>query len=178
MRIEGYYPDILRDVKEFAELASTENLELGAVWQATSDLLDDQFIQTATQQGIARREKMMKITPYANDSLNDRRFRVLAHWNDKLPYTYRVLQNKLNQLCGEGHYTMTLNHGVYSLNIKLELTRRRMFDEVAKLSWQIVPANILITVELRYNQHIDFYCKTHGQLRPYMHNQLRNEVIT
>ncbi len=177
MRIEEYYPDILRDVKEFAELANTENPELETVWQATSDLLDDQFIQTATQQGIARREKMMKITPYANDSLNDRRFRVLVHWNDKLPYTYRVLQNKLNQLCGEGHYTMMLNHGSYTLDIKLELTRKRMFDEVAKLSQRIIPANILIIVELRYNQYVDLYNKTHGQLCSYTHDQLRNEVI-
>lgn len=176
-QVGEYYPDILREIKEFVELANTENPELEAVWQATSDLLDDQFIQTATEKGIARREKILKITPYADDSLDDRRFRVLALWNDKLPYTYRVLQNKLNQLCGDGHYAMTLDAGVYTLDIKLELTRKRMFDEVAKLSRQIVPANIVITVELRYNQYVDLYNKTHGQLRPYKHDQLRNEVI-
>lgn len=176
-QIEDYWPNILKDVREFKKIANAENPELRIIWEAVENLMNDQFIETATIRGVVRREKMLEITPYFDDDIESRRFRVLARWNDKLPYTYRILEKKLNQLCGQEHYTMTLNANDYWLDIKIELTRKRMFDEVDRLTRQMVPANIVITVELRYNQHADMYGKRHGDLRPYTHNHLRNEVI-
>ena len=99
-------------------------------------------------------------------------------WNDKLPYTYRVLLERLNSLCGPDGYVIELNAGEYSLNIKIELTKKRMFDEVVKISRQMLPANIVVTVELRYNQHLTLANFTHEQLSQYTHYQLRNEVIS
>jgi len=42
----------------------------------------------------------------------------------------------------------------------------------------MVPANIVITVELRYNQHLTLANFTHGQLGQHTHYDLRNEVIS
>ena len=177
-QIQEYWPSILQEIEEFKELANTENIEINGLKESITNLIDDQFIQTATERGIARREKIYKITPFADDSLETRRFRVLARENDKLPYTYRVLENKLNQLCGENGYVMTLNAGEYTLNIKIELVVKRMFDEVDKLVRRMAPANLVITVELRYNQHLTLAKFTHGQLSQYTHKQLREEVIS
>lgn len=177
-QIQEYWPSVLQEIEEFKELANTENIEINGLKESITNLIDDQFIETATERGIARREKIFKITPYADDSLETRRFRVLARENDKLPYTYRVLENKLNQLCGENGYVMTLNAGEYTLNIKIELVVKRMFDEVDKLVRRMAPANLVITVELRYNQHITLSKFTHAQLNRYTHKQLREEVIS
>lgn len=177
-QVQEYWPDNLKELKEFKEIAATENPELEAIWQAADHLMDDQFIQTATERGIARREKILKITPFADDDIESRRFRVLANWNSKLPYTYRVLINKLDSLCGKDGYAVALNSGNYTLNIKIELTGKRMFDEVGKVARQMIPANILLTVELRYNQHSTLAGFTHDRLAAYTHEQLRNEVIS
>ena len=176
-QIQEYWPSILQEIEEFQEMANTENIEFEGLQDAIENLIDDQFIQTATERGIARREKIYKITPFADDSLETRRFRVLARENDKLPYTYRVLENKLNQLCGENGYVMTLNAGEYTLNIKIELVVKRMFDEVDKLVRKMAPSNLVITVELRYNQHLTLAKFTHAQLSQYTHKELREEVI-
>mgnify|MGYP001207960016 FL=1 len=176
-QIQEYWPSILQEIEEFKELANTENIEINGLKESITNLIDDQFIQTATERGIARREKIYKITPFADDDLESRRFRVLARENDKLPYTYRVLENKLNQLCGENGYVMTLNAGEYTLNIKIELVVKRMFDEVDKLVRRMAPANLVITVELRYNQHLTLAKFTHAQLSQYTHKELREEVI-
>ncbi|KXG78297.1 putative phage tail protein [Thermotalea metallivorans] len=173
--VEAYWPLILQEIREMKEIAKAENSELEAVWQTVEDLIDDQFIETATERGIARREKILKITPFADDTLETRRFRIQARWNDKLPYTYRTLQSKLDQLCGEDGYEMTL--GAYSLGIKIELTKKRMFDEVEKLVKQMAPTNLVLSVELRYNQHSRVGQLTHGQLQMYTHKNIRNEVI-
>ncbi|AET70757.1 Uncharacterized protein conserved in bacteria (DUF2313) [Desulfosporosinus orientis DSM 765] len=176
--IREYWPDFLSEFKEFQEISNTDNIEISLIRQAVADLLNVQFIQTATENGIARREKMLTITPFANDDLESRRFRVQAKWNDKLPYTYRELVDKMNNLCGENGYVMVLNSNLYTLNIKLELINRRMFNEIEKITRKMVPANIIITVELRYNQHLKLANFTHGQLAAYSYYQLKSEVIS
>lgn len=175
--IRDYWPEFLSEFREFQEIANTEDFELSLVRQAVANLLDDQFIQTATETGIAWRERMLKVVPFADDDLESRRFRIQAKWNDKLPYTYKELVDKMNSLCGKNGYTMTLNSNLYTLDIKIELINRRMFDEVEKISRKMVPANMLVTVELRYNQYNKLSAYTHVQLSSHTHYQLRNEVI-
>ncbi len=177
MQVQEYWPQVIKEYREFEKISTAENPELESIWQEIGNVLDDQFIRTATVNGIARREKMLHITPFADDTLESRRFRVQALWNEKLPYTYRVLVNKLDNLCGEDGYVISLNAGDYELDIKIELTMKRMFDDVAKITRQMVPANLVVTVELRYNQHIKLAQYTHGQLSAFTHDQLRNEVM-
>jgi len=177
-KIADLWPPIMQELKEFQKIAEIEEAFFERLKQEIENIVDDQFIQTATEKGIARRERMLKISPFADDTLETRRFRVQGVWNDKLPYTYRVLLERLDSLCGPDGYVMELNAGEYSLNIKIELTRKRMFDEVVKISRQMVPANIVVTVELRYNQHLTLANFTHEQLSQYTHYQIRNEVIS
>ena len=177
MQVQEYWPQVIKEYREFEKISTAENPELESIWQEIGNVLDDQFIRTATVNGIARREKMLHITPFADDTLESRRFRVQALWNERLPYTYRVLVNKLDNLCGEDGYVISLNAGAYTLDIKIELTMKRMFDEVTKVVRQMVPANLVITVELMYNQHSKLAQYTHNQLSAFTHNQLRNEVI-
>ncbi|HEY8400796.1 MAG TPA: putative phage tail protein [Cytophagaceae bacterium] len=178
MSMKDLWPPIMQELKEFQKIAEIEETFFKRLQQEIQNIVDDQFIQTATEKGIARRERMLKISPFADDTLETRRFRVLGVWNDKLPYTYRVLLERLNSLCGPDGYEIVLNAGEYSLNIKIELTKKRMFDEVVKITRQMVPANMIVTVELRYNQYFTFANFTHGQLRKYTHYQLRNEVVS
>ena len=177
MSIKDLWPPIIQELEEFQKIAEIEEAFFERLKQEIQNIVDDQFIQTATENGIARREKILKISPFADDTLETRRFRMQGLWADKLPYTYRVLLERLDSLCGPDGYVIELNAGEYNLNIKIELTRKRMFDEVVKISRQMVPANIVITVELRYNQHITLANFTHEQLSQYTHNQLRSEVI-
>lgn len=178
MTIRDLWPPIMQELDAFKKIAEIEDSLFEQLKQEIESIVNDQFISTATEKGIARRERMLKISPFADDPLETRRFRVRGVWNDKLPYTYRVLSERLDSLCGPDGYVMELNAGEYSLNIKIELTKKRMFDEVVRITWQMVPANIVITVELRYNQHLTLANFTHEQLSQYTHYQLRNEVIS
>jgi hypothetical protein len=178
IKILDLWPPIMQELKEFQKIAEIEEPLFEQLEQAIKDIVNDQFIQTATERGIAKREKMLKISPFADDTLETRRFRVQGVWNDKLPYAYRVLQERLDSLCGPDGYVMELNAGEYSLNIKIELTKKRMFDEVVRIAQQMVPANIVVKVELRYNQHLTLANFVHEQLSQYTHYQLRNEVVS
>lgn len=176
-QIQEYWIDELKEIKEFKAIAEAENLEFKLFNDTINNLIDDQFIQTATERGVARREKLLKISAFADDTLETRRFRVQSRWNEQLPYTYNVLRSKLDQLCGKDGYAIALNTGLFTLNIKIELTKKRMFNEVQIVTRKIVPANMLISVELRYNQYFAVAKLTHAQLSAFAHKAIREEAL-
>lgn len=175
--IRDYWIKELQNIREFQEIADAEDIELAALKAEITSMLDDQFIQTATEDGIVRREKMLKIQPFADDTINSRKFRIQSRWNDKLPYTYNQLLNKLNNLVGDDGYVIALNNLEYNLHIKINLGQKRMINDVSTVVQNIAPANLIITVELQYNRHIDLVAFTHQQLSLKTHQQLREEVL-
>lgn len=175
--IKSYWIEAIQEIKEFQFIAQIEDEELSTINKHIKDLISDQFIETATEDGIARREKLLKLVPFADDTLESRRFKVLSRWNDNLPYTYRVLVQRLDQLCGKDGYTMELNQGEYTLKIKIELTVKRMEQEVNQMVHKMAPVNLIVTVELRYRQHKELKRYTHAQLRAFRHRELREEDL-
>lgn len=147
MQVQEYWPEIIREYREFEKIAASENPELEQVWQAVSDLLDDQFVRTATEKGIQRRERLLKITPHENDDLEYRKTRVLAKWNGQLPYTYRVLVSRLNQLFGS-NYDLNVLHNEYLLKIEINTFNWREFDIMIDDIRQMTPANMVIQSSL------------------------------
>ncbi len=87
INLTDYQPDILKNVTEMRAIMNAETPLIQAVWDACESCMNDQFISEATENGIARREKMLDITPYATDTLADRRFRLLSRYNENTPYT-------------------------------------------------------------------------------------------
>jgi len=53
----------------------------------------------------------------------------------------------------------------------------RQFEIVEVLLERVTPQNMLLYVEVRYNQHSTLARFTHAQLAAYTHKQLREEVL-
>ena len=77
-KLINYLPYVVRDYAEFQGITGAEQPEFEAAWAAAEDLLSNQFIKTAGNLGLSRWEKILGITPKGTDTLDDRRFRVLA----------------------------------------------------------------------------------------------------
>ena len=75
-KLHDYLPPILLKTYEFPLLCDTEQPEIDCLRDAADAVLDAQFISTAGEQGIARYEKIFKITPMDTDTLDERRFKV------------------------------------------------------------------------------------------------------
>ena len=174
----GYLPDVVQSYTEFEQIANAENPEIEAVWIESENAFADQFISTSTLKGIIRRENMLKITPKASHTLEDRRFAVLTRWNERIPYTYRVLKDLLSQLCGVDGYVLSVDILLYEVSILVELRSKNQADAVAEMADRIIPENMIINVRIRYNQHEKLGNYTHGQLSPFTHSHIRNEVLT
>ena len=174
----SYWPEVIQAIKEFKAIAAAEDPEITEVWSSIDDVFSDQYIESATLNGVKRLEAMLGIVPRATETVEDRKFTILTKWNEQLPYTDKSLRQRLDTLCGTDGYTMTVGILDYTVTVRVELTAKNQFDAVGDLLDKVVPMNMIIDIDLRYNQNSTLSAFTHGQLSVYTHDQLRNEVIS
>lgn len=138
----AYLPVFMQEYKQIKEIMDTENPEFNLLWQKLKELFGNQFIEYCNEEGISKFEQMLKLHRYENDTLEIRIFRVLTYWNDNIPYTWRVLVNKMDQLCGIGKYELRLDNNSYTLYITTKFDDEKKYDELNNMLKIIIPANL------------------------------------
>ena len=171
--LKDYLPDFL--IPYFERQLDAEEPEFELAWNNTADFLDNAFLFTAHEAGIARLENILRITPRLTDTLEDRRFIVQTRINMSQIVTVRVMEEQLSALCGPNGFRMTVNYDQYILDVSINLGVKRHFDAVKEMLGRLAPANLLIQVTLLYNTHLTLSEFTHGQLAAYTHTQLRED---
>lgn len=175
--IKEYFPDVLKDVREFNVLDEAETPELKSLYECIAEVLDNGFIETAKEKGVARAEKIVGISPKATDTLEERKFNLIAKYNEDLPYTVKKLHELLAVLCGEKGYHLAINNNEFTLTVKVELTSKKSKASVEELLERVAPANMVLYVTLMYNQHKTVGKLTNKDLRKYTHNGVREEAL-
>ena len=177
-KLIDYLPDIMRDYEEIKQITNAEQREMEALWKACDSLLKEAFVQTETEVGAERWEKILDIKPKDTDSLEVRNFRIMGRLVEDLPYTDRVFARQLAALCGEKGYTeeLTAEKGL-TMKIRVAITAKELKDEVVKLADRVVPANIILDIQLMYNTHRMLKRFTHGQLAAMTHTQVKETVL-
>lgn len=129
------------------ELTGTENVELDALYAAVSTMLADQFIDTASEQAIKRRELQLGIrADTSTETLEFRRKRLINRYSTKPPFTIRYLQQRLDALVGAGLATATVDVQALVLTVAIGIPDAAYFREIEHTINQMKPANII------YNQ--------------------------
>lgn len=175
--IKEYFPDVLKDVKEFNMLDKAETPELKSIYECVSEVLDNGFIETAKEKGVARAEKIVGLSPRATDTIEERKFNLIAKYNEDLPYTVKKLHELLAVLCGEKGYHLEINNNEFKLTVKVELTSKKSKASVEELLERVTPANMVLYVTLMYNQHKTVGKLTNEELRKYTHDGIREEAL-
>lgn len=166
-RLIELLPDFLQRYREYQAIMNAEQAELDSIHQRISGLLSDVFIDTATEEGIAHRERMCGILPAENATLEERRSAVKAKENQTLPYTIRQYRQMLASLCGEGYYQVELCASQYQIHVKVRVGRRSERDAAALLSTvdsvsrQVLPANLCYQSAL-FDSHTGSHTTCYG----------------
>lgn len=171
-----YWTPILRNLKDFKEIANAEEPELTYLLEAISRTLANTFIETADEYGIKRFEKLMGIYPEDGDTLETRRFRLQVKWNSEVPYTLETLITQIESVCGNGGYNVVLDEQHYILTVKLALSNEKNIETIEKLLDRVVPAN-LITVVTIFNTHSVVGNYTHEHLSAYTQLNVKEDPL-
>lgn len=177
-KLADYLTPYIRQYKEFIALTNTEQMELERLEQHMTSILQNAYIQTADEIGLKRYESIIGIIPEESDTLEDRRFRILTRWTEQLPYTYRVLEQRLSQLCGKNGFILEIEHQKYQINIKIQLYSKNRLEEVKETVKRMIPANMLLNVELKYNTWKDVKKIKWKELKQCQWKDVREVVIS
>lgn len=142
----GYYPEWIREIKEFQGIASAEEPELSALYEKVDALWKDGFITDAGISGIKRWEGLLGRKPYPGDTLEERRKEVLGQWNRQLPYTLESLKDTLTAAVGVQHYELLLRPAQYEMDLYLLDQTLRTMQGIREMVKDTVPANLLVLV--------------------------------
>lgn len=147
VNIIKYWIKELRKIREFQELAKTEDLEFLRLYGETDRALKNLFIETADEYGVKRLEKIAGIYPEAEDTLEQRKARLYVYWNDKEPYTEGELRQRLESLCGAGNYKIISDYKNYLIHIITNVGGYGIFDEITRMLDYFLPANLVLDLK-------------------------------
>lgn len=154
VKIEEYWPLIVKNAAEFGQIAAAENQEFNKLAECVYRVLCDSFIDAnMTEYGVSRWEKMLGITPAEGSSLDDRKAAILTQLSVKIPYTWRVLKQMLVPILGgEDKFVMEYVNDEGKLVLHTDRLDDDMLDTVSDLLERVLPQNIEV---VQYNHHIE-----------------------
>lgn len=170
-----YLPPIMRSYGEFIELSKAEQVAKEKLWNDINKMFAEGYVISQSEIGAARWEKTLGITAKDNEDIEVRNFRITGKLQSDLPYTIRTLNRQLTGLCGENGYSLTIDYDACTIGIRVALSRKELKEEVATLTDEVIPAHILLVVELMYNTHgmIARADKTHADLALLTHREIK-----
>ncbi|MBO5704556.1 MAG: DUF2313 domain-containing protein [Alphaproteobacteria bacterium] len=145
--IRNYWTAMVKGVGEFQQIAVAENPEFNSLTTCLTRLLNDTFIKDATEYGVKRWEKILNIIPGADDTLDDRKAKILSLLNLTLPYTYKMLDGVVASILDD--YTMYIRE--YTLTLEATFKSDNEYHDILNLFGHVVPKNLIINIIRRDN---------------------------
>lgn len=139
-KLIDYLPPVLKQVTEFMAITEAQQPEIEKAWAALDFIMNNQFIDTATKEGVSVWESELGITPLSTDTLEDRKQRIKIFWTYGVVYTYNWLVDWLKTFCSNDNPLPTINE--YTLRVSLPIT----IDYLSVLEnlRKYISANVLI----------------------------------
>ena len=148
-----HLPPFLQKYREMVLVTNTENPEFQFVHDEAERILNNTFILSADEDGIARFEKILGIYVAKDETLEARRSRVMSRWNDISPYTYNALVSKLHSLHNSDNFIINRNYDDYEIEIITHLELPGQVEELDRILDFIMPANLIVDSKNRLECH-------------------------
>jgi len=177
----NYYPQVIKDIKEFKELSKVIDSELvgneevgyNRLEKQIGDFVNESYIETASEYGVGRYENIINQNSPANMDLEKRKVLLKSKYFVRTPITIFNLEEYLDISIGHINYVYTLIG--YTLSVKLNLATSYMMDIVRNDLRKMIPANIILDVGILYNKHEDLKPYTHAVLATHTHQNIRED---
>lgn len=144
--LASYLPLFMQGYTEVVEALKAENPEFRLFWEAVQRLLNNEFIETADEYGISRREELLGILPSKQDTLESRRSRVQSLWWNPTPYSIRAFVKKISELCDGKFEVDKTKLSDYYLGIVTHLNQYGQTDNLRRIVTGMTPENMVVDV--------------------------------
>jgi len=148
-KLINYLPYEPRKYAEFQGITTGEQPEFELVRDSEQEVFDNQFIDTASNYGLSRWEKMLNIFPKGTDTLETRRARIKTKLNNFVPYSFRVFIRMLTAISNGDPFSVSIEPGSYLLKIETQWGASGQMEGLEYLIKEVVPYNLALNVENR-----------------------------
>ncbi len=157
INIVQYLPAFLQEYLQYKLLMRTEDIEFENIFKCLENIEQNQFILSADNEGLKRFEKMLNIYSQSNESIENRRMKVLSKWNEHEVYTFDFLKSKLDVICGKENYEIIEDFKNYRLEIHTHLSDIGEVAELERVIDSIIPCNLDVVIKN------DIICEVKGK---------------
>lgn len=115
-------PGILRSMPQIEELYKITDDFVSKLQDDADAVADDVMIETSTEFGLARREKILGITANADDDIDTRRMRVKSEWTTAVindPISRRFIIQKIRSFFDDAQASININYETMQLEISI-----------------------------------------------------------
>lgn len=172
-----WFPNHIADMRDFQEIAKAYDYLLMQAMDNMQKVFKNQFLNTLDEDGCAMHEQILGIGANPVDTLEDRRRRIRGYYASDLPYTENKLRQVLSAMCEKNGFEMIVDEKKYQVDIQIRLNSVNMVNNVREIARKMIPANMVVNVNIIYNIHQRFQIFTHADLSKYTHEQLRSDKI-
>lgn len=139
-KLIDYLPAVLQSVMEFMAIADAQQPEIENAWAALDLVMKNQFIDTATEDGVVIWEQELNIMPLSTDTLDERKQRIKAAWLYGVVYTYNWLVDWIKTSCGNDNPPPTIDGYVLRTYLPVSSDYNRILNDMRRY----IAANVLI----------------------------------
>ena len=171
--LSHHVPEFLTDIREFKAIFESENTEFDRIELLRRQAIANRFYDEIDKETCERYEKILNLDVGSNDTLDDRRFRIKSMMCMINHYLIQTLEN----LCGTNNVSVNFKPNEYFIEIRIGLSSKRKSVEARKLVKRMLPCNMFLVFDLKYNTYKDLSGFTHEYLGSYTQEQLRSELL-
>lgn len=172
----NYIPDFLRDISNLQYIFSSLDIQVDKIYDFQQEILSGQFIYYCNEKFIQIFEEMLSITPNKDETISERRNRLILKFNEKLPYTMFRLNESLDIICGKGNHSVFVVYNDYSITLRILSENSGVIMAVSDLAERMIPANMKVTI-LSFNTHQIVGKFRHRYIRKYTHRDIYKSIL-
>lgn len=165
-------PEIIKNIPDIKQIYDINEMQGDTLDQTVEQIDSDMNIDEMDASTVERWETILKIVPARSDMLDVRRFRIKTKITDSMPYTYRALERKLDDMCA-GAYDIVIDRINQSIKVNLGLASQKKINDVMNMLEEMVPLDMIIDTSVLYNAHGYLAQYPHCILAQFTHKELR-----
>lgn len=169
-------PVVFASIPDIAQIYAINDKQCVGLEEDVERMEQNLLLSTMNLEMIERWENILEIVPLDDDTVEDRRFRVISRVMERLPYSIRVLRRRLDNLCPDG-YVIVISEDLTEAHIRLMLKSKKMVKDVGELVDAILPLNMIFNVTIAWNQYVVYKSQTYGELVKYTHKTMREDIM-
>lgn len=146
-------PVIIREIPDIVQIYRTNDRQITELDAAMEKLENNILPDTMSQEMLEKWEKLLKLFPRPDDSLDDRRMSVKRKILERLPYSYRVIRRRLKELCENG-FRFWISDDRTEIEVTTSISSERQMEIIEELLENLLPLNVSYELKNNFSRRI------------------------